>query len=265
MTIFGIAALFAALSLTLIQPPRTKRKRKQRRQFAIALAVVGIGLIGAPLIEQATAPAPTTPTTGDKTSSAQPVATLAQMTYHQTQEITVNNNDPGFTASELSTKNGAWTRFSDLDAQNRAGTANAMLNRSLMPTEPRTQLTWKPTGWHNKHLKTGWLYNRSHLIGFQLSGENNNPKNLITGTRSLNSPMMVAHELDIAAYLKSDDTHYVRYEVTPIFRGDELLARGVAMRAQSIGDDTIRFNVYIFNVEDGVTLNYADGTSRVTN
>ncbi|MDD9324331.1 DNA/RNA non-specific endonuclease, partial [Pediococcus acidilactici] len=88
-------------------------------------------------------------------------------------------------------------------------------------------------------------------------------KNLMTGTRSLNSPEMLAHEMDIAYYLKQDPKHYVRYRVTPIFNGDDLLARGVQMEAQSIGDNDIHFNVFIFNVQDGVKLNYADGTSSV--
>ena len=148
-----------------------------------------------------------------------------------------------------------------LDSLNRVTDANALLNRSLMPSAKREPLTWNPTGWHNKKTAHGWLYNRSHLIGYQLTGENNNPKNLMTGTQTLNSPLMLAHEMDIAYYLKQSNDHYVRYEVKPIFRGNELVARGVQMRAQSIGDNTIHFNVYIFNVEPGYTINYADGTS----
>ena len=132
----------------------------------------------------------------------------------------------------------------------------------MMPTAKREGLTWNPTGWRNKRVKSGWLYNRSHLIGYQLTGENNNPKNLITGTRQLNAPEMLAHESDIAAYLKKHPSSDVRYRVTPIFRGNELLARGVQMEGQSIGDNSIQFNTYIFNVADGVTLNYADGSSK---
>ncbi|EPC74255.1 DNA-entry nuclease [Lacticaseibacillus paracasei subsp. paracasei Lpp41] len=139
--------------------------------------------------------------------------------------------------------------------------ANALLNKSLMPTTKREPLTWNPTGWHNKKTAHGWLYNRSHLIGYQLTGENNNPKNLMTGTQTLNTPLMLAHEMDIAYYLKQSTGHYVRYEVKPIFRGNELVARGVQMRAQSIGDNQVYFNVYIFNIEPGYTINYADGTS----
>ena len=187
--------------------------------------------------------------------------TLANLDYTGQQEITVNNNDPAFSKNDLSTAKGAWATYSDLDSLNRVTDANALLNRSLMPSAKREPLTWNPTGWHNKRTAHGWLYNRSHLIGYQLTGENNNPKNLMTGTQTLNSPLMLAHEMDIAYYLKQSNNHYVRYEVKPIFRGNELVARGVQMRAQSIGDNTIHFNVYIFNVEPGYTINYADGTS----
>ncbi|MDE3296136.1 DNA/RNA non-specific endonuclease [Lacticaseibacillus rhamnosus] len=187
--------------------------------------------------------------------------TLANLDYTGQQEITVNNNDPAFSKNDLSTAKGAWATYSDLDSLNRVTDANALLNRSLMPSAKREPLTWNPTGWHNKKTAHGWLYNRSHLIGYQLTGENNNPKNLMTGTQTLNSPLMLAHEMDIAYYLKQSSDHYVRYEVKPIFRGNELVAHGVQMRAQSIGDNTIHFNVYIFNVEPGYTINYADGTS----
>lgn len=187
--------------------------------------------------------------------------TLANLDYTGQQEITVNNNDPAFSKNDLSTAKGAWATYSDLDSLNRVTDANALLNRSLMPSAKREPLTWNPTGWHNKRTAHGWLYNRSHLIGYQLTGENNNPKNLMTGTQTLNSPLMLAHEMDIAYYLKQSNNHYVRYEVKPIFRGNELVARGVQMRAQSIGDNTVHFNVYIFNVEPGYTINYADGTS----
>lgn len=199
---------------------------------------------------------PTTPKQPADTSAG-----LANTNYAGQQEIVVNQNNPAFSAAELSTAGGAWERYSDLDGQNRAVDAQAMLNQSLMPTAKRTALTWDPTGWHNRRTAHGWLYNRSHLIGFQLSGENNNPKNLITGTMSLNNPLMLAHEMDIATYLKAASNHYVRYEVRPLYRGSELVARGVQMRAQSIGDDTIRFNVYIFNIEDGYTIDYNTGTS----
>ncbi len=188
---------------------------------------------------------------------------LAAKNYSGEQEIVVNGNNPSFTSAELSTAKGAWEQYSNLDNLNRAVAGNALLNQSLMPTAKREGLTWDPTGWHNRRIASGWLYNRSHLIGYQLSGENNNPKNLMTGTRSLNSPLMLAHENDIAYYIKQSKSHYVRYQVQPAYRGNELVARGVHMRAQSIGDNSVSFNVYIFNVEDGYNINYADGTSSV--
>ena len=202
--------------------------------------------------------------TGHKQPAAKPAttnATLAQLNYSGQQEITVNGNKPGFSAADLSTAKGAWQAYSNLDSLNRAVAGNAMLNISMMPTVKRTGQDWDPTGWHNRRTRTGWLYNRSHLIGYQLSGQNNNPKNLMTGTRSLNSPLMLVHEDDIAYYLKQSSQHYVRYEVSPVYRGNELVARGVHMRAQSVGDNGVSFNVYIFNVEDGYTINYSDGTS----
>lgn len=188
---------------------------------------------------------------------------LANLDYNSTQEIIVNNNDPNFSQEDLSTVNGAWQKYGDLDNLNRVTAANALLNVSLMPSAKREPLHWNPTGWHNKRISGGWLYNRSHLIGYQLTGQNNNPKNLMTGTRSLNSPEMLAHEMDIAYYLKQSSSHYIRYRVTPVFRGNELLPRGVQMEAQSVGDNSVHFNVYIFNVQDGVTLNYSDGTSQI--
>ena len=199
----------------------------------------------------------TTPKTKSSTTE------LAVLQYTNQNEIVVNNNQPTFSAADLATTNGAWQTFSDLDQLNRVGVANALLNKSLMPSAKREGLSWNPTGWHNKRISSGWLYNRSHLIGYQLTGENNNPKNLMTGTRQLNAPEMLAHESDIAYFLKQHPNAYVRYRVTPIFKDNELLARGVQMEGQSVGSDAIQFNVYIFNVENGVTLNYTDGTSTI--
>ncbi|MGR3741706.1 DNA/RNA non-specific endonuclease [Companilactobacillus sp. DQM5] len=201
----------------------------------------------------------------DKVKSKANNEELQNLNYSNLKEITVNDNNPNFSDSDLDISKGAWQSYSNLDNLNRAGTANALLNKSLMPTAKREGLTWNPTGWHNKKIKGGWLYNRSHLIGYQLTGQNNNPKNLITGTRELNSPEMLAHEMDIADFLKNNPKKFVRYRVTPIFRNSELLPRGVEMEAQSIGSDNIKFNVYIFNVQDGVNLNYQDGTSTLNN
>lgn len=189
---------------------------------------------------------------------------LANLEYQGTQTIEANDGVPLFTEEDLSLTDGAWESYGDLDSLNRVTGANAMLNQSLMPTEERGDISAiQPTGWKNKKIKGGYLYNRSHLIGFALSGENANWKNLMTGTRQLNSPEMLSFEMDLKYYLEEDSNRYVRYRVTPIFRGDELLARGVQLEAQSIGSNAVSYNMYIFNIQDGVTLNYADGSSEI--
>ena len=188
---------------------------------------------------------------------------LTQLSYSGRDVITVNNNDPQFSSTDLSTKNGAWQEYGNLDNLNRVTPANALLNKSLMPHTKRQPLNVTPTGWHNKRIAGSWLYNRCHLIGYQLTGQNNNWKNLMTGTRQLNDPDMVRYEDQVADYLKENPGNYVRYRVTPIFRGNELLARGVEMEGQSVNSDAVHFNVYIFNVKNGVTLNYDNGTSKV--
>lgn len=192
-----------------------------------------------------------------------PTPDLSTLAYSGQEVIAINNNEPGFSAADLDTSKGAWQHYGDLDTLNRVTTADALLNKNLMPTQPRERLYINPTGWHNKKISSGWLYNRSHLIGFQLTGQNNNIKNLMTGTRQLNDPGMVDYENHIAQYLKQNPNNYVRYSVRPIFAGSELLARGVQLRAQSVNSSAVEFNVYIFNVQPGVTLNYNDGTSQV--
>lgn len=188
--------------------------------------------------------------------------TLADLEYDGTQTIELNDNTPLFGPLDLSLEKGSWETYGDLDKLNRATSAEAMLNQDLMPSEKRGDISnIDPTGWKNKKLGKSYLYNRSHLIGFSLSGENDNWKNLITGTAQLNNPEMLRHEMDIKNYLEKTSNNYVRYSVTPIFKDDELLARGVHLMAQSTTDDSIRFNVYIHNIQDGAKLNYADGSS----
>ncbi|MGX7014521.1 DNA/RNA non-specific endonuclease [Vagococcus silagei] len=190
---------------------------------------------------------------------------LADLEYEGQQTIEINDNKPNFSKGELSMKNDAWEKYGELDHLNRVTSAEAMLNQSLMPTQKRGDISAvKPTGWKNKKIKNGYLFNRSHLIGHALAGEDDNWQNLMTGTRQLNSPEMVRFEMDVKHYLDQSKDHYVRYSVTPIFRGDELLARGVQMRAQSINSNAISFNIYIFNIQDGVTLDYQDGSSTLT-
>lgn len=174
----------------------------------------------------------------------------------------VNNNQPYFTDDEYTTD--VFENYSELDSLGRCGVAYANVCQKLMPTEKRGNIGMvKPTGWHTvkydcvdgKHL-----YNRCHLIGFQLAGENANEKNLVTGTRYLNVDGMLPFENMVADYVK-ETNHHVLYRVTPIFEGDNLLASGVLMEAASVEDYEIRFNVYVYNVQPGVNIDYATGDS----
>lgn len=192
---------------------------------------------------------------------------LANLAFDGTHQIVImNHNHTTFSKDDLSLKNGSWQTFSNLDQYNRVGVANAMLSKSMMPKAKREPLYVNPTGWKNKKVrvngKSEWLYNRCHLIGYQFTGENNNLKNLMTGTRSFNDPAMLLYENKVAAYLKTTGNH-VRYQVEPVFKNHELVPRGVHMQAQSIENNQVHFNVYIFNVEQGVSINYADGSSTL--
>lgn len=197
---------------------------------------------------------------------------LKMKKYDGKQQVLIVNQKAQFTMEELSIKNGEWERYSNLDWLNRVGVAEAMLGKKLMPTKERESISHvTPTGWKNKkinfHGKDDYLYNRSHLIGFQLTGENDNAKNLFTGTRALNADFedgkssMVYYENQVANYIK-ETGHHVRYRVTPIFKNVELVARGVRLEAQSVEDATISFDVYIFNIQPGYEINYLTGNSK---
>lgn len=192
---------------------------------------------------------------------------LSSLNFSGTQAISVNDNQPDFTVEDLSLSEGAWQKLQPRDWEGRAQVANAMLNKSLMPSVQREPLIFNPSGYHvYKNSDGEYLYNRSHLIGYQLTGLNNEPKNLVTGTKSFNAlhttddqQSMENYENIVAEYLKKDSHRYVRYRVTPIYRSVEQVPRGVEMEAQSITDDSIKFNVYVFNVEPGWQINYLSG------
>lgn len=190
---------------------------------------------------------------------------LATLDYQGQQIIQVNNGQPGFTAKQLSTANGPWVIYSARDNLGRSHVATGLLNKSLMPHAKRQRLVVNPPGFKNRKVMINghseWLYNRAHLIGYQFTGQNNNLQNLTTGTRSLNDPAMTHYENMVAMYLRSHPDDYVRYQITPIYRGDELVPRGIQMQAQSINSNTIRFNIYIFNVQAGIKINYQNGYS----
>ena len=181
--------------------------------------------------------------------------------------IAVNDNQPFFTKDELTTQ--AFETYSELDSLGRCGTAYANICRELMPTEPRGEIgSVKPTGWQSvkyDFVDGKSLYNRCHLIGFQLAGENANPKNLITGTRYLNIEGMLPFENLVADYVKETDQH-VLYRVTPVFQGQDLVARGVLMEGLSVEDsgEGVTFCVYAYNVQPGVDIDYATGDNHAS-
>lgn len=190
----------------------------------------------------------------------QPVKELGEIEIDEIKSIVnLNGNYASFTLEELESTE-PWHTFSDLDSLNRVGVADALLHKSMMPSEPREDISMiYPTGWNQKKLDDGnWLYNRSHLLGFQLTGENANWKNLFTGTQELNQIHMVKYENEIAQYLKSTNNH-VRYRVTPIFTDTELVPRAIQLEAKSIEDKQINFNVLIPNIQTGIIIDYSTG------
>lgn len=179
--------------------------------------------------------------------------------------VAVNGNNPYFTESDYTTV--AFENYSQLDSKGRCGVAFANICLDIMPTEERGNIgSVKPSGWHTVKYEIvdgKYLYNRCHLIGFQLAGENANEQNLITGTRYMNVDGMLPFENMVAAYVKETENH-VLYRVTPIYDGNNLLASGVLMEGWSVEDngEGICFNVFCYNVQPGIKIDYATGDSE---
>ena len=189
--------------------------------------------------------------------------------YSDSAYVEIDGNQPSFTDADKQ-ETEAFEEYSDLDYLGRCGTAYANVGQELMPAdgEKRGSIGQvKPTGWHTVKydcVDGKYLYNRCHLIGFQLTGENANEENLITGTRYLNVEGMLPFENMVADYVQETGNH-VLYRVTPIFQGTELVARGVQMEAESVEDqgEGICFNVYVYNDQPGITIDYATGASSL--
>lgn len=180
--------------------------------------------------------------------------------------VIIDHNVPNFTEEDFNKKE----QYSDLDYLNRCGVAFAKVGIETMPTTEREGIGMiKPSGWHTikyDHIDGKYLYNRCHLIGYQLTGENANPKNLITCTRYMNVTGMLEWENQVADYVKKTENH-VLYRVTPRFEGDNLLATGVQIEAKSIEDNGkgISFNVFVYNIQEGVEIDYKTGDSTLNN
>lgn len=183
--------------------------------------------------------------------------------------VQINGNKPYWDISEITTE--VYETYSELDELGRCGVAYANICIDLMPTAEREEIGMiKPTGWHTikypEVIEDRYLYNRCHLIGYQLAGENANEKNLITGTRYMNIEGMLPFENEAATYVKKSGNH-VMYRVTPIFEGENLLASGVLMEAYSVEDAGagVCFCVYVFNVQPGIEIDYTTGDSKRAN
>lgn len=205
---------------------------------------------------------------GAQTSSPAAVQIADIPEYSGALCIDVNNGEPGFTDDDF--KRGAFMEFSDLDFEGRCGAAFARIGTDTLSNAPRGDISQvHPSGWEQHRydfVDQEMLYNRSHLIAHQLCGEDANEKNLITGTRTMNSVGMTYYENIVANYVKQTGNH-VLYRVTPIFAANDLVARGVQMEAESIedGGQAIRFNVFVYNVEPGVEIDYVTGKSWESN
>ena len=184
--------------------------------------------------------------------------------------VELNRNKPVFSRNEITDK--SYEKYGKLDELGRCTTAIACLGEELMPTEERKSVGMiKPTGWNqNKYpgiidSDPPYLYNRCHMIGYQLTGENANEQNLITGTRFMNVEGMLPFENMVAEYILGTGNH-VMYRVTPVFEGKNLLCSGVKMEAYSVEDsgEGISFNVYCYNVQPGIDINYVDGSNSIT-
>ena len=183
--------------------------------------------------------------------------------------VILDDNKPAFSKKDRE-RTDAFETYSDLDELGRCGVAYANICKELMPTEERGAIGMvKPTGWHTvkyDNVEGKYLYNRCHLIGYQLAGENANEKNLITGTRYLNVTGMLKFEDQVADYV-NETNHHVLYRVTPVFEGDNLVASGVEMEAYSVEDkgEGVSFHVFLYNVQPGITIDYATGESWLDN
>ena len=178
--------------------------------------------------------------------------------------VTINNNKPYFEESDYTTE--SFEKYSDLDELGRCGVAYANISKETMPPEGDERgsiSSVKPTGWEQAKYDGEYLYNRCHLIGYQLSDEDANELNLITGTRYFNVEGMLPFENQVANYIDNNKDNHVLYRVTPIFKGNNLLASGVEMEAYSVEDNGqgVCFNVFVYNVQPGITIDYSTGLS----
>ncbi len=240
-----------------------KRRQKRRRIAAAVICLAAIialpGIIRAVRAFRTTGPSILG--TGEYTDADFSIPQYTGSAY-----VEINGSIPFFMESDITAT--AYEEYSPLDRLGRCGPAMACLCREMMPTEERGEIGMiKPSGWHTVRyddlIEDKYLYNRCHLIAYMLAGENDNERNLITGTRYMNTEGMLPFEIETADYILSTGNH-VLYRVTPCFSDDDLVAAGVLMEAYSVEDNGrgLAFNVFVFNVQPGITIDYKTGNSR---
>lgn len=238
--------------------------RKMKTNLLILLSVIGIVFAGSRLEDFSPLKNITNVTTYAETEAKSSIDIKSIPEYSGTPYVVINGGKPSFSEKDKERVE----EYSELDKYGRCGTAFANVSKELMPTKPRESIREvRPSGWHTvkyeKIIEDRYLYNRCHLIAYKLAGENANEKNLITGTRYFNVEGMLPFEDKVADYVKTTGNH-VLYRVRPIFKGSDLVARGVQMEAESVEDSGkgLSFNVYCYNVQPGIRINYKDGSSQ---
>ncbi len=242
--------------------------------FAVALATCAATLLGAinlPFLNNGTTSVNANLLPQD--SDRAPSYVASHLTWNDLPEydgeitwIVLNGGEPTFSNDELTTS--SFERYSPLDKLGRAGVAVACLGPETLPADERGDISEvHPSGWQTDRysfIEGELLFNRSHLIAFSLSGENANAWNLVTGTRYLNAELMLPYEQETLYYIRSSHNH-VMYRVSPVFSGDELVCRGVHMEGYSVEDsgNGICFNVFLYNVQPGVEIDYATGANHL--
>lgn len=233
-----------------------------KRVYALLLAVVlSASLLGCQMEESGQQVSENQ----NKTSTEKSVSSDNIPDYSGKMTVVVDENQPDFTSKDLTKK--SYESYSNLDSEGRCQTAQACVGKDIMPNEERGAIGMvKPSGWHTvkySNVDGKYLYNRCHLIAYQLTGENANRKNLITGTRSFNVDGMLPYEEMVGNYVRETGNH-VLYRVTPVFEEDNLVAKGVEMEAMSVEDkgEDLKFHVFVYNVQDGIRIDYETGESR---
>ncbi|ESL02077.1 hypothetical protein GCWU000282_02896 [Catonella morbi ATCC 51271] len=238
--------------------------RKMKTSLLVLLSVIGIVFAGTGLKDFNPLKNISNVKTYAETESKSSIDIKSIPEYSGTPYVVINGGKPSFSEKDKERVE----EYSELDKYGRCGTAFANVSKELMPTKPRESIREvRPSGWHTvkyeKIIEDRYLYNRCHLIAYKLAGENANEKNLITGTRYFNVEGMLPFEDEVADYVNATGNH-VLYRVRPIFKGSDLVARGVQMEAESVEDNGkgVSFNVYCYNVQPGIRINYKDGSSQ---